>query len=145
MLISAMSKVTQLHIYMYIYTHTFFFILLLSFFYFLFLFFCFLWPYLKHMEVPRQGVKLELQLPATAMPDLSLVCNLHHSLQQCWIPDPLSEVRAQTHILMDSSWIYFHCTTAVAPFIFFSIMVYHRILKIVPCAIQHNLIYSSYV
>ena len=39
------------------------------------LFFVFLGPHLWHMEVPRPGVELELQLPAyttaTAMPDLT--------------------------------------------------------------------------
>ena len=39
--------------------------------------------YLWHMEVPRLGVQSELQLPAyttaTATPDLSRICNLHHS------------------------------------------------------------------
>ena len=38
------------------------------------------------MEVPRLGVKLELQLAAyttaIAMQDPSLVCDLHHSSQQ---------------------------------------------------------------
>ena len=36
------------------------------------------------MEIPRQGVELELQLPATATatPDLSYICNLRCSLQQ---------------------------------------------------------------
>ena len=38
---------------------------------------------LWHMEVPRLGVQLERQLPAyataIATPDLSHVCNLHHS------------------------------------------------------------------
>ena len=37
-----------------------------------------------HMEVPRLGVEWELQLlayaPATAMPDPSLIFDLHHSL-----------------------------------------------------------------
>ena len=37
-----------------------------------FFFICFLWLHLQHMEVPRLGVNLELQLPAytttTAMP-----------------------------------------------------------------------------
>ena len=37
------------------------------------------------MEVPRLGVESELQLPAfttaTEMPDPSLTCNLHRSLQ----------------------------------------------------------------
>ena len=66
---------------------------------FLILIFCFLGPYLWHMEVPRLGVKLELQLraytAATATRDWSRVFNLHYSLRQCWIPDPLSA----------SSWI----------------------------------------
>ena len=43
----------------------------------------FLGLHLQHMEVPRLGVKSELQLPAystaTAMPDLSCICNLHRS------------------------------------------------------------------
>ena len=30
----------------------------------LFVLFCFLEPHLQHMEVPRLGVELELQLPA---------------------------------------------------------------------------------
>ena len=65
--------------------------------------FCFLGPHPQHMEVPRPGVGLELQLPATAtaMPDLSLLCHLHHSSQQLWIPDPMSKVR----IKPASSWI----------------------------------------
>ena len=28
--------------------------------------------------------------------------NLHHSSRQCWIPDPLSEARDQTYILMNT-------------------------------------------
>ena len=74
---------------------------------FTYLLISFLWPHLQHMEVPRLGVELELQLlaytTAIARPDLSHVCNLHHSLQQCWIPNPLSEVRDRTCILMDNS------------------------------------------
>ena len=61
------------------------------------------------MEVPRLGVQSELQLPAyttaTATPDLSHICNLHHSSQQCQIPNPLSEARDRTHILMDVRFI----------------------------------------
>ena len=61
------------------------------------------------MEVPRLGMESELQLlayttTATATPDLSCICKLCHSLQQCWIPNPLSETRDQTCILMDTSW-----------------------------------------
>ena len=56
---------------------------------------------LRHMEVSRLGVKLELKLPATASAtwDLSRACSLHHSSQQCWIPNLLSKAR----ILMDAS------------------------------------------
>ena len=55
------------------------------------------------MEVPRLGVELKLQLlsyaTATATPDISHVCDLHRSLQQCQILNRLSEVRDRTHIL----------------------------------------------
>ena len=60
-----------------------------------------------HMEVPRTGVELELQLPAyttdTAMWDLSRDRDLHHSSWQGWILNPLSEVRDQTCVRMDTS------------------------------------------
>ena len=50
---------------------------------------------LEAYEVPRLGVELELQLPAhttaTAMPDLSCVCDLHHSSWQRRILNPLTE------------------------------------------------------
>ena len=63
-------------------------------------------PYLWHMESPRLGVESELQLPtyatATAMQDLRCICDLHHSSQQWRILNPLSEVRDQSHILMDT-------------------------------------------
>ena len=61
------------------------------------------------MDVPGLGFELELQLltyvTATAVPDLSHVCNLHHSLQQRWILKPLSEARDRIPVLMDTSWI----------------------------------------
>ena len=51
-----------------------------------FFFFVYLGPQLWHMEVPRLGVKSESQLLAytttTATPDLSHVCNPHHSSWQ---------------------------------------------------------------
>ena len=39
-------------------------------------------------------------------------CDLHHSLQHRWIPNPLSEARYQTRILMDASC---HCATMETP------------------------------
>ena len=61
------------------------------------------------MEISRLGVELELQLlaytTATAMPYLSDICNLHHSMWQCWILTPLGESRDRTHILMDTSQV----------------------------------------
>ena len=69
----------------------------------------FLGLHLQHMEVPRLGVELELQLLAyptvTATWDPSRVCDLYHGSQQCWIPRPLSEARGRTRILMDPSWV----------------------------------------
>ena len=65
-----------------------------------FFFFFFFWLYPRHMEVPGLGVELELQLPAyataTAIQDPSCICDLHCSLQQCRILNPLSEARDQT-------------------------------------------------
>ena len=66
------------------------------------------------MEVPRLGVESELQLlayaTATGTWDLSHLCDLHHSSQQCQTSDPLSEARDQTCILTDTSQICFRCT-----------------------------------
>ena len=63
--------------------------------------------HLQHTEVPRLGVKLELQLSAyttaTAIWDLSLVCDLHHRSQQCWVLSPLNGASDGTRILMDTS------------------------------------------
>ena len=58
-------------------------------------------PHPRHMEVPRLGVELELPAHtiATAMQD--------PSSQQCQIPNPLSEARDLTCILMDASRVHF--------------------------------------
>ena len=60
----------------------------------------YLGPHLQHMEVSRLGVKSELQLlaytTATATPDLSRVCDLHHSSRQCRIINPLNKARDRT-------------------------------------------------
>ena len=61
------------------------------------------------MEVPRLGVKLELQLPASAtakaMPNMSRIYDLRHSFQQRQIRNPLSVARDQTYILMDTNQV----------------------------------------
>ena len=84
-----------------------------------------------HMEVPRLGVESKLQLlaytTATAMPDLSLICDLHHSSQHRRILNPLSEARDQSYVLMGTSWVHFHCTamgtSCVSVYSFVLIMV----------------------
>ena len=64
------------------------------------------------MEGPRLGVEVELQLlayiTATAMPDLSHICNLRHSSWRHWILNPLSEARDRTHVLMDTGQFHYH-------------------------------------
>ena len=54
--------------------------------------FVFLGPHLWHIEVPRLGMESELLAypTATAMQDLSCICDLHHSSQQHWILNPLT-------------------------------------------------------
>ena len=52
---------------------------------------------------------------ATSTQDLSLMGNLHHSLQQHQIPYLLSKARDQTHISMDIIRICFHCATMETP------------------------------
>ena len=83
---------------MQVYTVNSIFFLFLSFFFFFF--FVLLGLHLWHMEVPRLGVKSELQLPvyttATAMPGPSFICDLHHSPQQCQILNPLNEAWDET-------------------------------------------------
>ena len=80
--------------------------------FFFFFFFCSLGPHPQYMEIPRLGVELELQLPAyttaTAMPDPSCICNLHHSSWQRWILNPLSEARGRTQVLMDTRQVCYH-------------------------------------
>ena len=61
------------------------------------------------MEVPKLGVESELKLPAyataTATWDLSCLCDLHHSSQQCQILHPLSKARDRTRLLVDASQV----------------------------------------
>ena len=75
--------------------------------FFFFFFFLFLGVHLWQMEVSQLGVESKLQLlaytTAIATWDPNCVFNLHHSSRQHWIPDPLSEARCRTCILMDTS------------------------------------------
>ena len=72
-----------------------------------------------HVEVPRLGVKSELQLlaytTATATWDQSHVCDLHCSSQQHWILNPMSKARDPTHVLMDTSQVLYHWATMGTP------------------------------
>ena len=71
----------------------------------LFVCFCFFRATPTAYGSSQARVESELQLLAyaivTAMPDLSRVCNLHWSSQQCQILNPLSKVRIEPA----SSWI----------------------------------------
>ena len=73
--------------------------------------FFFLGPHPGHMEVPRLGVKSELYplayAAATAMRDLSRVCDLCHSSRQRRILNPPSEARDPTCNLKIPSRIFF--------------------------------------
>jgi len=93
---------------------------------FIFVLFWFLRLYPWHMEVPRPGVESELQLTAyasaTAMPDPSHTCDLHHSSRQRWILNPLSEANDQTCNLMVPSWILFCYAMVGTPvYLFFTL------------------------
>jgi len=48
-------------------------------------------------------------------PIRAAAASLHHSSQQCQIPDPLCEARDQACILTDTSQIRFHRATAGTP------------------------------
>ena len=86
-------------------------------FIYLFIYFCFVGPHPQHMEVPRLGIKSEIQLlaTATATRDPSHVCDLHHSSWQHQILNPLSEARDRKCFLMNTSQIRFHCVTTGTP------------------------------
>ena len=72
-------------------------------------FFHFSGPHVWHIKLPRLEVESELQLlaytTATAMLDLSHVCNLHHSSRPHQILNPLSEAMDLTISSWDTSWV----------------------------------------
>ena len=59
---------------------------------------------------------------STAMPDLSRVCDLHHSLWQCQILHPVNEARDWACILMDASQVRFCWATIGMPIYFISML-----------------------
>ena len=78
---------------------------ILSQFFFFFFFFFLLF---RATFVAYGGSQARGQIRAAAVSphhkqDPSQVCDLHHPSQQCWMPNPLSKARDQTHISMDTS------------------------------------------
>ena len=82
-------------------------------------FWVFLGLYQQHMEVPRLGVKSELQLltyaTATATQDLSHIYDPHHSSWQRQILNPLTEAKDRTHVLTDASRVHYRRATVGTP------------------------------
>ena len=78
-------------------------------------------------EVPRLGIKSELQLlaysTATTTQDLSHMCSLYHSSWPCQILNPLREARDRTHILMEDDQVHYHRTTMGTPLLPFLYML----------------------
>ena len=85
-------------------------------------FFFFIGPHFRHMEVPRPEFKSVLHPSAntasTEMPELSHICDLHHSSWQRQILNPLREAKYQTCILMNTSQIHFCWATTGTPLTF---------------------------
>ena len=83
------------------------------------LFICLLLLFRAEFAAPSPGIQSELQLlaytKAIATRDPTHICDRHHSSWQGQIPDPLSKARNPTRILMDTSWIHFHCTGMGTP------------------------------
>ena len=61
------------------------------------------------------AVAASLYATATATPDPSYVCYLHHSSQQCQILNPPSRARDGTWILLDPSWVHYCWATMGTP------------------------------
>ena len=81
----------------------------LAYFYYFYHCFVFLGPHPWHMEVPRLGVKSELQLlaTATATGDLGCACDLHPSSWHRQILNSLSKARDGNCILMDPNRVHY--------------------------------------
>ena len=59
------------------------------------------------MEVPRLGSLVGAIAASHSHTGSESHLDLHHSLQQHWIFNPLSEATDQIHILMDASQIHY--------------------------------------
>ena len=70
-------------------------------------FFLFLWPHPWQKEVPKLGIKLELQLKAYATVratlELSHICDIYCGFQQYWILNQSSKAKDQTCILTETT------------------------------------------
>ena len=66
-------------------------------------------------KLPGWELKLASYTTAVATGDLGGICDLHHSLWQHRILNPLSEARDLTHILMDTSQVCSHWATVETP------------------------------
>ena len=101
--------------------------------YFLCLFVCLFFRAAPAAHGSSEARESKLQLlpyaTARATRDLSCICDLHHSSQQCQILNLLSELRDQTHVFMDTSGVvtampqqellYFLSILFIYSFIFF--------------------------
>ena len=70
--------------------------------------FFFFWPFRAILTAYESSQTWPAYTTDTAKPGPSCICNLHHSLPQCQILNPLSEARDGTSILMDTSQIHCH-------------------------------------
>jgi len=91
------------------------------------------------MELPRLGVKSELQLlaytTAIATPDPSPICNLYHNSWQHRILNPLSKARDRTCILVDTSWLHY-CQAMIGTPVLLSLIILHVITIVWKTTVQ---------
>ena len=94
---------------------------------FFFFFFCILGfhPYGSFQAMGWIRATASSLATALATWDPSHVCN--HDSWQRWIPDPLSEARDWTCLLMDARWIHFLCTTKGTLWVVFSFFLFFKI------------------
>ena len=108
-----MNRMIAFQIYInYVFVYVYLYIVICG----LFFFFSFpFWP----LEVLRLGFESELRQLAHATAivtwDPSCVCDLHHSMWQHRILDPLSEARILILNLVVTSWVHFRCATTGTP------------------------------